>query len=81
MFRVNLKDMAQNLLDSAITDEMLSFSVPEELKDYVAFQSVAFYDKGSGSLGLHAHGEFDVNGAQILSLCKKYWPEGKCTSR
>jgi uncharacterized membrane protein len=80
LFQVNLKDRAQNLLDSTLNNGTLSFSAPEELKDYMAFQSVVFDNSGSASgLGLHAHGEFDVTGTQILSLCRKFWPEGKCT--
>jgi uncharacterized membrane protein len=80
LFNINLPNAAQDMLDGAVDPQILSFGAPQDLQDYMAFQSVAFYEENPG-LGLKAHGEFDVSGTQIISLCQKFWSEGKCQSQ
>ena len=54
-FKLNLKNMAQNLLDKSLNSGALSFSAPDELKDYVQFQTVEFENDGV-NLKMRAHG-------------------------
>ncbi|WP_287263241.1 DUF1036 domain-containing protein [Mesorhizobium sp.] len=73
LFNVNLRSIAQDMVDSALDESVMSVAMPDDLRGYVKFQSVSFSD-----VGLTAEGEFDVNGQQIISLCRKFWAEGKC---
>jgi hypothetical protein len=60
---------------------MLSFVLPQEIRDYTQLQEVHFYQQSDGELGMMAAGIINLNSADLLKLCHDFWPAGKCQAK
>ena len=77
-FKLDLKKIVQNILDSSIDESLLSVIAPDEFKNIVTLNSVNFYSGVGGSLRMSAAGTVKITGPEALKLCQQFWPQGKC---
>ncbi|TWI60266.1 putative membrane protein [Bradyrhizobium huanghuaihaiense] len=81
LLRINLKDRAQGLLDTGLDPAMMSFALPDEIRNFTQLREAHFYDQGDGELGMIATGTIDLRSSDLLKLCHDFWPSGKCEAR
>jgi uncharacterized membrane protein len=77
LLNIDLKQIAQSLLDSAIDPGELTLAIPPDMRDFTTLEDAKFVDE-DGELWLSVAGKFEITGSDALTLCKRFWPEGKC---
>jgi uncharacterized membrane protein len=80
LFGINTKKIAQDVLSHSIDPDSMKLITPPEFSKFVTLNDANFYSGSDGSLRMKAQGIFKITGPDAISLCKQYWPEGKCAT-
>jgi uncharacterized membrane protein len=81
LLKINLRDKAQGSLDAGLDPTMLSFVLPQEIRNFTQLQEAHFYQQKNGELGMLATGTINLNSSDLLTLCHDFWPAGECQAR